>query len=112
MDTTVKQIAPQNNVVQAFQVAKAGVQAVSKDGKQWVVLIYGQQQVTNKTVTTGPRLDISSAVVTLNKVSGQWLISNLTTPPDSRPAAGQASALIHDRPCTMLDAGRPARHPF
>ena len=80
MDTTVKQIAPQNNVVQAFQVEKAGVQAVSKDGKQWVVLVYGQQQVTNKTVTSGPRLDISNAVVTLTKVGGQWLISNLTSP--------------------------------
>ncbi|HEV7193229.1 MAG TPA: hypothetical protein VGN35_08470 [Jatrophihabitantaceae bacterium] len=79
MDTTVKQIAPQSNVVQVFQVEKAGVSSVSPDGKQWVIVVYGQQQVSSKTITSGPRLDISNAVVTLNKVGGQWLVSNMTT---------------------------------
>lgn len=79
MDTTVKQIAPQNNVVQVFQVEKAGVSRVSPDGKQWVIVVFGQQQVSSKTVTSGPRLDISNAVVTMNKVGGTWLISNMTT---------------------------------
>jgi hypothetical protein len=41
--------------------------------------VYGQQQVSSKTITSGPRLDISNAVVTLNKVGGQWLVSNMTT---------------------------------
>lgn len=79
METTVKQIAPQNNVVQVFQVENAGIGKVSPDGKQWVVLVFGQQQITSKTATAGPRLDISNAVVTLNQVNGQWLISNMTT---------------------------------
>jgi hypothetical protein len=79
MDTTVKQIAPQSNVVQVFQVEKAGITSVSADGKQWVIVIYGQQQVTSKTVTAGPRLDISNAVVTLNRVGKTWLVANMTT---------------------------------
>jgi hypothetical protein len=79
MDTTVKQIAPQSNVVQVFQVENAGITSVSADGKQWVIVVYGQQQVTSKTVTAGPRLDISNAVVTLNRVGKTWRVSNMTT---------------------------------
>jgi uncharacterized protein HemX len=78
MDTTVKTIAPQNKAVQVLQVAKAGITSVSSDGKQWVILVYGQQSVTTSTVTS-PRLDISSASVTLNNVGGVWLVSNMTT---------------------------------
>jgi hypothetical protein len=78
MDTTVKTIAPQNKAVQVLQVAKAGITSVSSDGKQWVILVYGQQSVTTSTVTS-PRLASSSASVTLNNVGGVWLVSNMTT---------------------------------
>ncbi|MDP9118221.1 MAG: hypothetical protein M3O28_13355, partial [Actinomycetota bacterium] len=79
MNQTVKVVAPQTKTVQTFQVAKAGISSVSADGKQWVVLVFGQETVTNSTTAAGsPRLDLSSAVVTLNKVNGQWVVSNLT----------------------------------
>ena len=55
MDTTVKQIAPQNKAVQVFQIEKAGISPVSPDGKQWVMLVYGQQPVTSTSTTGGPR---------------------------------------------------------
>ncbi len=78
METTVKTLAPQTKTVQIFQVAKAGVERVSADGKQWVVLLYGQQQVTNSTTAKGtPRLDILNVEATLNKVGGKWLISSI-----------------------------------
>jgi Mce-associated membrane protein len=79
METTVKQLAPQTKTVQTMQVAKAGVERVSPDGRQWVVLVFGQQAVTNAKTKAGaaPQLQISSPVVTLDRVGGQWLVSNL-----------------------------------
>jgi hypothetical protein len=62
-----------------LQVENGGVQSVSKDGQQWVVLIYGQLAYADNTLpkATPQRLDISSSVVTLTKSSGRWLVSNL-----------------------------------
>jgi uncharacterized RDD family membrane protein YckC len=78
METTVKTLAPQTKTVQVFQVAKAGIERVSSDGKQWVVLLYGQQQVTNSTTAKNkPRLDILNVEATLNKVGNKWLISSI-----------------------------------
>lgn len=78
---TVTQLAPQEKTVQSFEVAKGGVQSVSADGKQWVVLLYGQISVTNAgTKPDSPRLDITTAVVTLERVGRSWLISNMQTP--------------------------------
>ena len=58
----MKSMAPQSKTVQVFQVANAGIQSVSKDGKQWVVLVYGQESVTSTSTTPGEpaRLDLSS----------------------------------------------------
>lgn len=76
----VKQLAPQKKAVITFQVANGGVQSVSKDGNQWVVLLYGQSAYSDTTTKAGsPRLDVSSPVVTLTKVDGKWLVSNLNT---------------------------------
>jgi Mce-associated membrane protein len=78
MESTVKTLAPQSKTVQVFQVAKAGVERVSADGKQWVVLLYGQQQVTNSTTAKDrPRLDILNVEATLNKVGSKWLVSSI-----------------------------------
>jgi hypothetical protein len=78
METTVKTLAPQTKTVQVFQDAKAGVERVSPDGKQWVVLLYGQLQVTNSsTAKTGPRLDILNVEATLDRVGGKWLVSSI-----------------------------------
>jgi Mce-associated membrane protein len=82
METTVKQLAPQSKTVQTLQIAKAGIESVSPDGKQWVVLVYGQQAVTDAKTKSGdaPRLDLSSPEVTLDLVGGKWLVSNLGNP--------------------------------
>ncbi|MEP7177610.1 MAG: hypothetical protein ABI775_00830 [Pseudonocardiales bacterium] len=78
MESTVKTLAPQTKTVQVFQVAKAGVETVSADGKQWVVLLYGQQQVTNtSTAKDKPRLDILNVQATLDKVGDKWLVSSI-----------------------------------
>jgi len=78
METTVKTLAPQSKTVQTFQVAKAGIEHVSPDGKQWVVLIYGQQSVTNSSTAKGtPRLDILNVEATLDRVGNAWLISDI-----------------------------------
>jgi hypothetical protein len=73
---TVRQIAPQKKTVQTFQVARGGVQAVSADGKQWVIMLYGQISYTDSSTTT-PRLDISSPVATMSQVGGRWVVTNL-----------------------------------
>ena len=61
MDQTVKKIAPQTKTVQVFQTIKAGVTSVSPDGKQWVVLVYGQESVTNTSTRRRVLLDSPSA---------------------------------------------------
>jgi hypothetical protein len=53
MEQTVKKIAPQTKTVQQFQTIKAGVTSVSPDGKQWVVLVYGQTSVNNTSTAGG-----------------------------------------------------------
>jgi Mce-associated membrane protein len=78
METTVRTLAPQSKTVQVFQIAKAGIERVSPDGKQWVVLLYGQQQVTNSTTAKNqPRLDILNVEATLTKVGPKWLVSSI-----------------------------------
>jgi Mce-associated membrane protein len=80
MEQTVKSLATQSQTVQTTQVAKAGITQVSADGKQWVILVYGQQTVSNKdTVANSPRLDVLSMQVTIDKVGGAWLIANIQT---------------------------------
>jgi Mce-associated membrane protein len=78
MDTIIAKEAPKTQTTQSVNVAKAGIEQVSSDGKQWTLLIYGQHTVTNK--TTGlktPRLDKLSVRVTMDKVGDKWLISKL-----------------------------------
>lgn len=75
----VRTAAPQKDASQTFQVANGGVSEVSSDGKQWVVLLYGQIGYTDNTVKNGPRLDISTPIVTLTEVNGKWLVSKMDT---------------------------------
>jgi Mce-associated membrane protein len=75
----VRTAAPQKNASQTFQVANGGVSDVSDDGKQWVVMLYGQIGYTDSTVKNGPRLDISTPIVTLTEVNGKWLVSKMDT---------------------------------
>jgi Mce-associated membrane protein len=78
MDTIIAKEAPTTQTAQSVQVAKAGIEQVSSDGKQWTLLIYGQHTVTNKTTgTKTPRLDKLSVRVTMDKVGKKWLISKI-----------------------------------
>jgi Mce-associated membrane protein len=75
---TVRQLAPQKKTVQTLQIARGGVQSVSDDGRQWVILLYGQLSYTDSATKT-PRLDISTPVATLQQVGGRWLVTNLAS---------------------------------
>jgi Mce-associated membrane protein len=75
----VRTAAPEKSASQTFQIANGGVSDVSSDGKQWVVMLYGQIGYTDSTVKNGPRLDISTPIVTLTEVNGKWLVSKMDT---------------------------------
>ena len=70
------------------QVNKAGISTISSDGKQWVVLIYGQLQITNTSTASGePRIDPVGGVVTMDKVGDKWLVGKV----DVDTGTGQTS---------------------
>lgn len=76
MDKVIKPQATKIQFTQTAQINNAGTESVSKDGKQWVVLIIGQLATTNSsTGTKTPRLDVFSARVTMQQVKGKWLVA-------------------------------------
>lgn len=76
MKTVVASLAPQTKTIQTVSITRAGIVSVSPDGRQWVVLIYGQQKIQNNTTAkTQPRYDLLSVTVTMNQVGKSWLIS-------------------------------------
>lgn len=78
LSTIIAKEAPKTKTTQSMQVANAGIEQVSDDGKQWTLLIYGQHTVTNVTTgTKAPRLDKLSVRVVMDRVNGKWLISKL-----------------------------------
>lgn len=77
LQRTIVPAAPKAKAVQTAQVNRAGVVSVSQDGQQWVTLIYGQLVQTNTSTGATPRTDLFGAVVTLDRVGGQWLISKV-----------------------------------
>jgi Mce-associated membrane protein len=74
MITTIKPTATKVHAVVQAQTDGAGVEAVSGDGDQVTVVVFGQQKVTNTTLTA-PRIDLFRVRVTLDRVKGQWLVS-------------------------------------
>jgi hypothetical protein len=82
-----KLIKPQAAKVQFTQTAQinnAGVESVSGDGQQWVVLVYGQLSTTNsQTGTKTPTLTPFSARVTMQHVGAKWLVANYQYAPTS-----------------------------
>jgi Mce-associated membrane protein len=69
---------------QTAQINNAGVESVSGDGKQWVILIYGQLSTTNKqTGTKTPTLTAFGARVTMQHVGAKWLVANYQYAPNS-----------------------------
>jgi Mce-associated membrane protein len=84
LDKLVKPQATKLKFTQAATVNNAGIESISKDGKQWVVLIFGQLSTTNSADgTTTPKLSIFSARVTMQPVKGHWLVANYEYAPSS-----------------------------
>lgn len=78
IETLVKVRAPQLKASQTAQTNLAGLEAVSPDGRQWTILVFGQLSVVNTDYPKG-RTDPFGAQVTMDKVNGRWLMSNETT---------------------------------
>lgn len=76
MDSTVKKNAPTEKAVVVGEVGSSALTSVSGDGKQAVLLVLGQQTVTNVKQPT-PRNEIVSLRVTAQLVHGKWLVSDL-----------------------------------
>lgn len=78
IDTVIKVNAPKLKASQTAQINKGGIEAVSADGTQWTILLFGQLTVTNANASA-PRTDPFGAQVRMERVGGKWLISALTT---------------------------------
>jgi Mce-associated membrane protein len=74
MSTTIEPTATKVHAVVQAQTDGAGVEAVSDTGDQVTVVVFGEQKVTN-TSLTAPRIDLFRVRVTLDRVQGQWLVS-------------------------------------
>ncbi|MDQ1752512.1 MAG: Mce-associated rane protein [Pseudonocardiales bacterium] len=74
MAGTIKPTATKTKAVVQAQTDAAGVESVSGDGKQVTVVVFGEQKVTN-TSLTAPRTDLFRVRVTMDKVNGKWLVS-------------------------------------
>jgi Mce-associated membrane protein len=76
MDSVIKDQAPKVKAVVEGQVDSAGLEAVSGSGNQITVIVFGQQKVTNTTLTQ-PRTDIVRLRVILDRVGKDWKISKV-----------------------------------
>ncbi|MFL6163374.1 MAG: hypothetical protein ACJ74U_14225 [Jatrophihabitantaceae bacterium] len=74
MARTIKPAAVKVKAVVQAQTDGAGVEAVSPDGQQVTVVVFGEQKVTNSSLSA-PRTDLFRVRATLNLVSGHWLVS-------------------------------------
>ena len=82
MDKVIKPQAATVRFTQSAQVNNGAVESISPDGRQWVILIFGQLSSTNSaTGTTNPKLDVFTVRVTMDKVGGHWLVSAYATTP-------------------------------
>jgi Mce-associated membrane protein len=74
MTQTIKPAAIKVKAVVQAQTDGAGVESVAPDGRQVTVVVFGEQKVTN-TSLSAPRTDLFRVRATLDLVGGQWLVS-------------------------------------
>ncbi|HEU5271582.1 MAG TPA: hypothetical protein VFU36_16765 [Jatrophihabitans sp.] len=74
MSQTIKPAAVKVKAVVQAQTDGAGVESVSPDGRQVTVVVFGEQKVTN-TSLSAPRTDLFRVRATLDLVGGTWLVS-------------------------------------
>lgn len=77
MNSVIKPQAPKVKAIVEGQIDSAGIESVSPNGKQAVVVVFGQQKVSN-TGLTQPRTDVARLRVTMDLVGSTWKISNLS----------------------------------
>lgn len=80
MKTLIRPDALRLKATQTTQINTAGVEAVTDGGKQWSILVYGQQGITQSGAQ--PRTDPFAAIVRMDYVHGHWLISSLAQAQD------------------------------
>jgi hypothetical protein len=78
ISSVIKKYAPTLKATQTAQISRGAIEAVSPEGKQWTVLVFGQLSVVNTNDPKG-RTDPFAAQVQMEKVHGKWLMSGLTT---------------------------------
>jgi hypothetical protein len=78
IESLVKVNAPKLKAAQTAQINRAGIEAVTPDGTQWTLIVFGQLSVVNSSYPKG-RTDPFGAQVRMEKVKGKWLMSNLST---------------------------------
>jgi Mce-associated membrane protein len=74
MNGSIKPTAVKNTAVVQAQTDAAGIESVSPSGKQVTLVVFGEQKVTNATLTA-PRTDLFRVRVTMDLVNGSWLVS-------------------------------------
>ena len=77
INTQVKVLAPKVKAVVEGQVDSAAIEAVSGDGKQVTVIVFGQQKVSNSSLSQ-PRTDLVRLRVTMTEQGKVWKISQLS----------------------------------
>lgn len=80
-DSQIAALAPAQQATQTFQVNNAGIARVSPDGQQFDVLVFGQIATTNTTTGSTPRNSVLSAMVSMHKAGGHWLVADYKTAP-------------------------------
>ncbi|HKC26456.1 MAG TPA: hypothetical protein VKB75_00455 [Jatrophihabitans sp.] len=78
IETLIKVNAPKLKSSQTAQINRGGIEAVTSDGRQWTVLLFGQLTVVNTNDPKG-RTDPFAAQVIMQKTGNQWLIAHLST---------------------------------
>lgn len=78
IERLIKVNAPKLKSSQTAQINQGGIEAITPNGNQWTILLFGQLSVTNAN-DAKPRTDPFAAQVRMDRVNGKWLIGALTT---------------------------------
>lgn len=77
VDTLIRKAAPTQKFTQTAQINLAGIEAVTKSGKQWTILVYGQLNITNKNTGKQGRVDPFAVVATMEKPHSSWVVARV-----------------------------------
>jgi hypothetical protein len=78
IENVVKKHAPSLKAVQRARIDRGGIESITKDGRQWTILVFGELAVTNTNYPAG-QTDPFGAQARMEKVDGQWRLVGLQT---------------------------------